>query len=104
VFRIQRRTNLEVYKMNDNQNLLQDFMQVTEALLGRCFAVAKAADPQAHARGCEWFDSPGSRFELRIVLGGRTPTPTHIIRGLIVDDGGEALWELFTVTTPSGNT
>lgn len=89
--------------MNDNTQLLQNFMQATEALLGRCMALAKEADPEAHAKGCAWLDSPGSRVELRIDLGGRTPTPTHTIRCLVVDDGGEALWELFAVTTPSGN-
>jgi hypothetical protein len=78
--------------------------KVTEALLGRCFAVAKAADPQSHAQGCAWLDSPGSKLEIRIDLGGRITTPIHTIRCVIVDDGGEALWEMFALTTPSGNT
>ena len=89
--------------MTESETLLQTFMKATEAFVRSAAEAAKTADPQSHAEGCGWLDSPGSKVELRIDLGGRLPTPTHTIRGLVVDEGGEALWQLFSVTTPSGN-
>lgn len=87
--------------MNPDQNLLMEFMQATETLLGNCFAQAKAIDPLAYSQGCAWFDAPGSRIELRVNLGGRIAAQTHTVSCVVVDEGGEALWELFTLTVPA---
>jgi hypothetical protein len=90
--------------MTENERLLLTFMQATEAFFKSCAALAAEADPESHQQATKWLDSPGSRVEVRIDLGGWIPLPTHTIRALIVDDGGEALWELFKRSTPSSNT
>ncbi len=87
--------------MNSDQILLTTFMQATEALLRNCFAQTKAIDPLAYSQGCAWFDTPGSRVELRVNLGGRIAAQTHTVSCVVVDEGGEALWEMFTLTAPA---
>jgi hypothetical protein len=90
--------------MTENEKLLNTFMEAAEAFFRSCVALAAQADPEAHRQASKWLDSPGSRVELRVDFGGLRPAPTHAIRAFVVDDGGEPLWELFSVITPSGNT
>lgn len=70
--------------------------QLSAALLQHGLAFARTDDPHAYGAAAKLMRAPGSRFELRIVIA--PDDPRVCTRGLIVDEHGEALVQLFEVT------
>jgi hypothetical protein len=90
--------------MTENQKLLQALEQATNAYFWNNAMEHMVKDTYEHAQACKWLSSPGSRVEVRVDMGGLVKSTLVNVRAVIVDSGGEPLWEMFRATTPNTNT
>jgi hypothetical protein len=88
--------------MTETEKLLNILVLAAETVFESIVTKTDSADPAALAQAHKWLLMPGSRVELRVDLGGlEIPASITTVRGLIVDSGGEPLWQFFPGTSPS---
>ncbi|MEO5687116.1 MAG: hypothetical protein ABIR54_07115 [Burkholderiaceae bacterium] len=80
------------------QKLVQLHAQLSAAMMERGLNQARSDDPHLYSQARLWLTKPGSHFELRVIAG----KDNVVTRGLICDDGGDPLVEVFTITGHTG--
>ena len=79
----------------DHENrLLNLWAQLGAAMMQRGLDHARQDDPHALVVAAKWLQAGGNRFQLRTDFG---PDGAVTTRGLIADDAGEPLIEIFTI-------
>jgi hypothetical protein len=84
-----------------DDRLLRLFAQLAGAVMDRGLAHARQDDPHAYGQAVKWAQAGGGKFQLRIDLDPAALNVTT--RGLLVDDDGEALVQVFAIAGALGD-
>ena len=76
-----------------DDRLLRLFAQLAGALMERGLTHARRDDPHAYLAALKWVESGGSKMQLRIDIDAQSITT----RGMVVDQGDEALMQVFAI-------
>lgn len=85
---------------SSDDRLLRLFAQLAGAVMDRGLAHARHDDPHAYGHAVKLAHAGGGKFQLRIDLD---PAASNITtRGMLVDDDGEALVQVFAIAGELG--
>jgi hypothetical protein len=82
----------------NTDRLLMVFAQLAGHIMERGLQHARRDDPHAYAQAVKFAEAGGGQFEMRI---GIDPAGLEV-RGLVVDDDGQALVQIFAINAQPG--